>query len=228
VYLLQYLSTYSILCVMAQRIVIAVINYKGGTSKTTSAVYLAHALREKGRHVVLVDADPQASAMEWSMLAPNRFPFPVIPRASRTLYAELDDLVSPGVDAIVIDTPPLDQRSGVVLAAARVATVILAPVAPSPIEYTRLHKVRELAVDAADVRNGHSVPLAALLTRTVAHTLAARIWREQAESDGYWCLRPEVRFLQQFAQAYGQGVADASRTAYGDVADELLSVRVPR
>ncbi len=38
--------------------VLAVINLKGGTSKTTSAVFLAHVLREQGQRVLLVDADP--------------------------------------------------------------------------------------------------------------------------------------------------------------------------
>ena len=41
---------------------LAVINLKGGTGKTTSAVYLAAALARRGR-TLLVDADPQGSAL---------------------------------------------------------------------------------------------------------------------------------------------------------------------
>jgi chromosome partitioning protein len=206
------------------RLVVAVANLKGGTSKTTSAVYLAHALHEKGRRVLLIDADPQASAVEWSVLAGDSFPFPVLPKPSRTLYAEIDDIAPAGIDAVVIDTPPLDQRGGVVFGAVRAATVVLAPVAPTPIEYVRLHSVAELVKDEGEgFRDNQPVPLAALLTRTVANTLAARVWREQAEADGYWCMKSEVRFLQQFGQAYGMPVLAASETAYGGVADELLS-----
>jgi chromosome partitioning protein len=180
------------------RFVVAVANLKGGTSKTTTAVFLAHALQERGRRVLFIDADPQASAVDWSVL--------------------------PGIDAVVIDTPPLDYRSGVVGAAVRSATVVLAPVAPTPIEYVRLHAVAKLVQEEGEgFRHNNPVPLAALLTRTVAGTLSARIWREQAEADGYWCLKSEVRFLQQFAQAYAAPVQNASETAYGAVADELLS-----
>jgi chromosome partitioning protein len=203
------------------RLVIAIGNVKGGTSKTTSAVFLAHALREKGRLVALVDADPQASAVEWSELA-GGFPFAVIPRPSRTLYAELDDFLPLGIDTVVIDTPPVDERAGIVIAAIRAATVVVAPVAPSPIEYTRLHRMADLVKETGEYREGGAVPLATLLTRTVANTVAERIWREQAVADGYWCLKSEVRYLLQFGQAYGQSLTNVSYTAYGDVAEELL------
>lgn len=44
---------------------IAVINSKGGVGKTTTVVCLAGALVERGRRVLIVDLDPQASASLW-------------------------------------------------------------------------------------------------------------------------------------------------------------------
>lgn len=41
--------------------VVAIVNQKGGTGKTTTTVNLGHALAAAGRRVLLVDADPQAS-----------------------------------------------------------------------------------------------------------------------------------------------------------------------
>lgn len=62
---------------------IAVLNTKGGVGKTTTAVYLALAAYNANpdRPVVLIDADPQKSALSWAEIAKENgeeLPFEVV------------------------------------------------------------------------------------------------------------------------------------------------------
>ena len=45
--------------------ILAVVNQKGGTAKTTASVNLAAAMARRGKRVLLVDLDPQASLTEY-------------------------------------------------------------------------------------------------------------------------------------------------------------------
>src|SRR5207302_8639224 len=80
---------------------VALANLKPGTGKTTSAVWLAHVFAQAGNSVLLVDADPSGSALEWSdlaamypTLAPPEaaFPFRIVALPSRDLHRRVPGL----------------------------------------------------------------------------------------------------------------------------------------
>ncbi|MBB5704478.1 chromosome partitioning protein [Ochrobactrum daejeonense] len=64
--------------------VIAVTNFKGGSSKTSTTIHLAHYLALKGYRVLAVDLDPQASLTSLHGTLPN-----FDPRVDDTLYAAI-------------------------------------------------------------------------------------------------------------------------------------------
>ena len=74
--------------------VISLLNQKGGAGKTTLAVHIAAVLAGRGR-VLLVDADPQGSALDWTAQRAAEAAFPVVGLPKPTLHRELSALGEP-------------------------------------------------------------------------------------------------------------------------------------
>lgn len=201
--------------------VIPVVNLKGGTSKTTTAAYVAHALHESGWAVFGVDADPQGSLLHWSGTA--EFGFPVVGMADRRLHTRLDGVVGERADVAVVDTPPLEDHGGIVYSALRRSTHVLTPVAPTPIEYERLPAVREALAEVAPLRGSGQPPAHhVVLTRTVAQAASTEAYREAIAADGDAVLRAHVPRREHYAQAYGDPIRGAVDGPFGDAILELL------
>ncbi|WP_147696182.1 ParA family protein, partial [Vogesella mureinivorans] len=81
---------------------ITVANQKGGCGKTTIAIHLAHAIALAKKRVLLVDADPQASAGGWAAVRGEETPFVVVGMARETLHRDLPAMME-GFDHGVID-----------------------------------------------------------------------------------------------------------------------------
>ncbi len=50
---------------------VAILNFKGGTGKTTTAVNLSHASSLQGFKGLIIDCDPQASISNWFGIEPE-------------------------------------------------------------------------------------------------------------------------------------------------------------
>ncbi|TQR82260.1 ParA family protein [Mycobacterium hodleri] len=207
---------------MAPVLTIVVANLKGGSTKTTTAAFVSHALAEAGLSVLAVDADGEnESLLSWSEA--GEWSIPVIGMPVTDLYRKLPGVVGDRYDAVVIDTPPMKERRGVVASAIRIATHVLVPMAPTGMEYARIPAIREL-VDDAGALAADPPELAVVLTRTVSNAASTEVYRQMLTDDGVHVLGPTVGRLERFAQAFGLPITNAATTAYGDIAAELLGV----
>jgi chromosome partitioning protein len=205
-------------------ITIAVVNLKGGSTKTTTAGYLCAAFHEAGMRTIGVDADGENESLQGWQAAAD-LPFAVVNMAVPNLHKQLPGVVGDRYDVVVIDTPPMRAQRGTVISAARVATHVIVPMAPTPIEYDRLPVVRELLDDVADLRpDGMAPRFAVLLTRTKPRAASTRTYRELITEDGVTVLNAQVGSLERFAQAWGDPIVNATSSAYGDAAMELLDL----
>lgn len=202
--------------------ILTVSNLKGGSSKTTTAAFLAHALAESGRRVLVVDADPQGSITEWAELAEWTIPVRGMPSARLHVPGTGVDVETDRYDVVVIDTPPTEKERGIVESAIRAATHVVVPLAPTSAEVARMPVVREMIEDLSHLGRHAAPPVtAALFTRTVANAVSTTEYRDLLTEDGWRVLRAQVARRELFAQALGGPVERAMATAYGDALVEL-------
>src|SRR5262245_44810141 len=109
--------------------IIGVLNQKGGVGKTTIALNIAAVLAKAGGRVLLVDADPQASALAWSAAREAEPLFPVVGMAKPTLHRDRQGIAT-DYSAVVIDGAPWVKELG--RAAILASDTVIIPVQPSP------------------------------------------------------------------------------------------------
>ena len=152
--------------------IVALLNQKGGVGKTTLALHLAGRWALRGQRVLLIDADPQSSALDWSeQRSREGLPrlFGVVGLARDTLHREAPELARTA-DHVVIDGPP--RVAGLMRSALLAADLVLIPAQPSPFDGWASGEMLKLIDEARIFRP--AVVARFVLNRCDARTLIAR------------------------------------------------------
>lgn len=170
--------------------VIAVLNQKGGSGKTTIATHLARALQLEGADVLLVDSDPQGSARDWAAVREDQ-PVTVVGIDRPTIDRDIKN-VARKVDYVVIDGAP--QAADLAVSAIKAADFILIPVQPSPYDIWATSDLVELVKQRIEITD-HKLKAAFVVSRAIKST---KIGAEVAEAlKGYELPILETRITQR-------------------------------
>ncbi|AOL21934.1 peptide transporter [Xanthomonas axonopodis pv. khayae] len=198
--------------------VIAVLNQKGGSGKTTIATHLARVLQLDGADVLLVDSDPQGSARDWAAVREDQ-PVTVVGIDRPTIDRDLKNVARK--DFVVIDGAP--QAADLAVSAIKAANFVLIPVQPSPYDIWATADLVELVKQRIEVTDG-KLQAAFVVSRAIKGT---RIGAEVTDAlNGYGLPVLEARITQRVSYpgtaAAGSTVMDAEPD--GDAAAEVRAL----
>lgn len=123
---------------------LAILSRKGGTGKTTLATHLAVAATAARKRTVLLDLDPQRSALDWSRERGQGYPVVAEGRAG-ALFTARQAALREGLDLMILDTRPSADADSA--DAARYADLCLIVVRPSWMDVKAIGRTVELVTN---------------------------------------------------------------------------------
>lgn len=198
--------------------VIAVLNQKGGSGKTTIATNLARALQLCGAEVLLVDSDPQGSARDWSAVRHDN-PVTVVGIDRPTIERDLKGLARK--DFIIIDGAP--QAANLAVSAIKAADFILIPVQPSPYDIWAASDLVDLVQQRIEMTDG-KLQAAFVISRAIKGTRMSAEVGAALEEYGFPVLEARITQRVIYPGSAAQGTTVLDKHPTGDATIEIYAL----
>jgi len=156
--------------------IIAVLNQKGGSGKSTVSFQLGGNFSRQGYEVLLCDCDPQGSVSRGSSVAPDDKPYPAkvvrINPLDGVIHKEVENYFD-DYDLIIIDCPPVVE-STLPRSAIAIADLVIIPTQPAPYDLWAVADVHSL-IEKIETQRGQPISARILINRKKTGTKLAKV-----------------------------------------------------
>lgn len=199
--------------------IISVLNQKGGVGKTTLSINLASAYAMAGNKTLLIDADPQSSALDWQASRQTDSLFPVVGMARATLHKD-----APGFSEqhshIIIDGPP--RVNDLARSAIMASDLVIIPVQPSPYDIWAADEIVKLIDEALIYKP--AIKARFVINRLVSNTAIGREVVEALGDYPYPVFDTAITQRVIFAESAATGSSVLEYAKSGPAAKEVLAL----
>jgi len=204
--------------------VIAILNQKGGVSKTTLSACLATAFSRDGLQTHLIDSDPQGTSSDWHAMAvqEGRDVVPISQLSRPVLHREIPRL---SADVVIIDGAP--RNNSLADSAIQAADLVIVPVQPSPLDIWATKELIDSVRDAVESRKDSDRLLKAafIITRTQPNTVLGRTAPQAIQGYGFPVFENVICQRQDYPMTMAAGGTPLDLGKSNKAHQEILAVK---